>query len=336
MGDPPLRLPRRSTRGACKGACKSACKSACTGVRSLFRVALLLVALNASAFAAAAAAAPAAVGSDAPCLMCHAPGERDPLRDVYHGPHGVAGDARTPIAQGGCESCHGPSAGHLALGPDGSRQPPPVTFAADEPVALGNAACLSCHGDTATMHWSASLHAQSELSCNTCHDGHVRRDPMTIARTQVQVCTGCHLDVRSQIHRRSAHPLRDGQQSCTSCHAPHGAMGDAMLVRSAVNDTCYECHAEKRGPFLWEHAPVGEDCSHCHAPHGSQHASLLIARTPWLCQQCHLAQFHPSTALSGTGIPPVGASQLMLIRDCMNCHVQVHGSNHPSGPGQIR
>jgi len=285
---------------------------------------------------AAGAEAPAAVGSDAPCLMCHAPDERHPLRAVYEGPHGVAGDARTPVAQGGCESCHGPSAAHLVLRSDGSRPPPAVSFAREESRAVQNAACLGCHEDTATMHWPASQHARSDLGCIDCHQSHSRRDGMADALTQVRICTDCHRDVRAELHRRSAHPLRDGLQRCTDCHAPHGAMGDGMLKQAGVNDTCYDCHAEKRGPFLWEHAPVGEDCGLCHLPHGSQHESLLVARTPWLCQQCHLAQFHPSTALTGTGIPPAGASQSMLIRDCMNCHVQVHGSNHPSGPGQTR
>jgi hypothetical protein len=66
---------------------------------------------------------------------------------------------------------------------------------------------------------------------------------------------------------------------------------------------------------------------------------MLKARAPFLCQQCHLAQFHPSTAYSGTGLPgdaiPSGAQQL-LGKNCMNCHSQVHGSNHPSGVRKTR
>ena len=33
-----------------------------------------------------------------------------------------------------------------------------------------------------------------------------------------------------------------------------------MLKEASVNDNCYKCHAEKRGPFLWEHPPVRENC----------------------------------------------------------------------------
>jgi len=211
-----------------------------------------------------------------------------------------------------------------------------VTFARGEPAAVQNAPCLACHDDAGTLHWASSLHAQSDLACTSCHVGHVSRDVMADALAQLRICTDCHLDVRAALQRRSAHPVRDGLQSCTDCHAPHGNTGRGMLVRGDGNDTCYDCHAEKRGPFLWEHAPVSEDCGQCHLPHGSQHQSLLVTRTPWLCQQCHLAQFHPSTALTGTGIPPEGASSSMLMRDCMNCHVQVHGSNHPSGVGLTR
>src|SRR3546814_1668122 len=63
------------------------------------------------------------------------------------------------------------------------------------------------------------------------------------------------------------------------------------------------------------------DCSICHKPHGSVNDNLLVNRGPWLCQQCHLAQFHPSTAYSGTGLPgantPSGAQQ-MLGKNCLN------------------
>ena len=123
---------------------------------------------------------------------------------------------------------------------------------------------------------------------------------------------------------------------CTECHAPHGGPGPADLIAHTINEQCYQCHAEKRGPFLWEHAPVAENCLDCHSPHGSNHRDLLQARTPWLCQQCHMAPFHPSTALSGTGLPGEAANASLLGRDCMNCHTQMHGSNHPSGSGLTR
>jgi len=111
-----------------------------------------------------------------------------------------------------------------------------------------------------------------------------------------------------------------------------------------VNETCYTCHAEKRGPFLFEHGPVTDDCTNCHTPHGSTASPLLKARVPWLCQECHsgdhgaqinsAANLQDGAVTTVNGLNPLanaaGRAQLMA-RACLNCHVLVHGSNHPAG-----
>ncbi len=140
------------------------------------------------------------------------------------------------------------------------------------------------------------------------------------------------MDKRAQMFRRSRHPIREGKVVCADCHNPHGSPGPSQLAKNTVNETCYQCHAEKRGPFLWEHQPVREECTLCHDPHGSTQPRMLKVRQPWLCQQCHQEAFHPSTLYSGDDIPPVGAAQQLLMKSCTNCHSKVHGSNHPSGP----
>src|SRR5690606_28149831 len=156
--------------------------------------------------------------------------------------------------------------------------------------------------------------------------------PETFAkRNQSQVCYGCHPQVRAQIHRISSHPFREGRIECSDCHNVHGSTTDALLAEETLNETCYRCHAEKRGPFLWEHQPARDDCTNCHVPHGSNHRYLLEARTPWLCQSCHDAQFHPGTAYSGAGLPSASPNRNLLLKNCLNCHYEVHGSNHPSG-----
>ena len=66
-----------------------------------------------------------------------------------------------------------------------------------------------------------------------------------------------------------------------------------MMVRDNVNDTCYTCHMEKRGPFVRTHQPVQEDCSICHNPHGTIAPNLLKARQPFLCRS---ATSRPATA----------------------------------------
>ncbi len=129
----------------------------------------------------------------------------------------------------------------------------------------------------------------------------------------------------------SRHPIAEGKTECVDCHNPHGGLGDGDLHQVSVNDNCFSCHQEKRGPFLWEHPPASEDCSLCHAPHGSVNSHLLTARGPALCQQCHAAAFHPSVAYGSEGLPGGNANQNLLGKNCLNCHGQVHGSNHPSG-----
>ena len=110
---------------------------------------------------------------------------------------------------------------------------------------------------------------------------------MLTKATQPEVCFTCHKTQRAQTHRISTHPLDAGKMACSDCHNPHGSTGPKLLVKNSVNETCYTCHAEKRGPFLWEHQPVIDDCTNCHTPHGSTNAPLLKARPPWLCQECH-------------------------------------------------
>jgi DmsE family decaheme c-type cytochrome len=112
--------------------------------------------------------------------------------------------------------------------------------------------------------------------------------------------------------------------TCTDCHNPHGTVTPALLIENSVNENCYKCHADKRGPFLWEHPPVLENCLSCHDAHGSVHDNMLTVKEPRLCQQCHIDIRHPTEPFSAT-------SRFVFNRSCTNCHSQVHGSNHPSG-----
>jgi DmsE family decaheme c-type cytochrome len=118
---------------------------------------------------------------------------------------------------------------------------------------------------------------------------------------------------------------------CTSCHNPHGSPNVRLLrIGYSINETCTSCHAAQRGPFLWEHAPTRERCTTCHDPHGSPNDRLLVAKLPMLCQRCHISTRHPSTVYDLSVIG--GSSENRLInRACVNCHQNIHGSNHPSG-----
>ena len=177
----------------------------------------------------------------------------------------------------------------------------------------------------------ANIDGSAGQACASCHEVHAAQDPVLDKLAQQEKCFSCHPRTRSETYRASSHPLRFGEMTCTDCHDPHNGSNDFLLIRSTINDTCYTCHAEKRGPYLWEHAPVTEDCSLCHNSHGSNHASLLVQRSPLLCQQCHSPGGHPATAYTSEAAENTFQQRFLLARSCENCHAQVHGSNHPSG-----
>jgi len=287
----------------------------------------------------AAATAKQAMGT---CTKCHDETEKYPVLSILKSKHAVMADKRTPFADQACAACHGKSEKHLVKPAPGAKHAPPdVSFGpkAATPVAEKNSTCVQCHESGLRMHWKGSAHESQGVACTSCHSVHTGKDPVMVKVSQSETCFACHKEKRAEIFRPSSHPIREGKVACSDCHNPHGSTGPKQLVKGTVNETCYTCHAEKRGPFLWEHQPVREDCTLCHQPHGSVHQALLKQRSPWLCQQCHLVQFHPSTAYSGTGLPtgviPSGAQQL-LGKNCLNCHSQVHGSNHPSGVRKTR
>lgn len=152
----------------------------------------------------------------------------------------------------------------------------------------------------------------------------VTRRAQLARATVIETCGRCHTQQRAQLMRSSHMPLREGKMDCVTCHNPHGTASEKLLKQNSVNDNCYTCHAEKRGPFLWEHAPVTENCLNCHEPHGSNHEMLLKASKPRLCQQCHMVTSHRTSPLT----PQVA---YVFNRSCTNCHSQIHGTNHPSG-----
>ena len=306
-----------------------------------------------SAGAAAAYAAKGAVT----CLKCHDEGH---VADVLQTPHAMKGDSRTPFAQHGCESCHGASPEHVTsagkVKPGEKPIKPAVMFSgpAATPVKERNEVCLACHENTTRINWQGSKHDRENVACNSCHTVHVKKDNVLVKATQPETCFSCHAQQRAESFQYSHHPMREGKVVCSDCHNPHGAVGNTKLLKEfTINETCYLCHTEKRGPLLWEHQPVRENCMNCHAPHGSSQARLLTERLPYLCSTCHSGTSNSSSGFFGghQSLPGGAASagqtnawQLakgimnneLNYRGCLNCHTQVHGSNSPTGTAFLR
>jgi DmsE family decaheme c-type cytochrome len=279
---------------------------------------------------------------DQVCTHCHDEAEARPVLAIYKTAHGVKADERTP----GCQTCHGPSVAHVT-NPTGAATRPlvDIDFAHGTKAAqLIETTCLTCHQNGQRTHWAGSEHQRSDVPCTSCHEIHTHNDRVLTKSTQPEVCFACHKTQRAQMLRISTHPVEAGQMGCSDCHNPHGSIGPKLMVKNSINDTCYTCHAERRGPFLWEHTPATEDCTNCHTPHGSNTASLLKARTPWLCQECHTSD-HSGPMNSAANLPTAAATTIdsrlplgnhaprtqMNGRNCLACHPMVHGSNHPAG-----
>jgi DmsE family decaheme c-type cytochrome len=314
----------------------------------------------ASAPASAAAAAEAASAPRAPevppgmgteysekgadtCLGCHDPDSDSPgfsTAAIFKSKHAQRGNVHAPFGKGGlqCEACHGPGARHAARGSKKT-----LTINSFKPgsfltVPQRNDFCLGCHQDEARNAWHTGPHDRNQLACTDCHRMHTDRDAVREKAEQPEVCFRCHKQERADFLKTSSHPVRFGLMACSACHNAHGSSSTAMLVRPTVNQTCTGCHAEKRGPLLWEHAPVAEDCTLCHSPHGAVRPALLNKSPPLLCQQCHSQAGHPSVPRTPGALPggTAGGSVFLVAGSCTNCHTQVHGSNHPAGAKLLR
>jgi len=209
--------------------------------------------------------------------------------------------------------------------------------------------CLKCHDNNSpTMAWHSSTHAQHGVACADCHNPHpnmnvprtiniqhtdIRREgrsPMAV--DDPNVCYKCHADVYAQNAMPSHHPIKEGKMTCSDCHDPHGQTED-NLKEPTVNMVCYRCHAEKQGPFAYEHPPVTEDCGICHNPHGTVANNLLRQPATFLCLRCHTGHrkgpdFHDALHMQDVGTDPT--QQPAYYTDCTQCHQHIHGSDLPS------
>jgi len=280
------------------------------------------------ATAATATTTPAAgyVGEET-CLTCH-----EDQKKGYHGsPHARAQNPRTPAAKQGCESCHGPGQAHVDGGGDKTKIKNPGTMTLRD----ANAACLSCHNRSTHDNFAGGKHDSRNVGCVTCHSVHAPKSEKAQLKTETvsETCVQCHRTQVNKVHKSSHMPvgsLNGDKMECTSCHNPHGSQNVKMLKEgNSINEACSTCHADKRGPFLWDHQVTREGCTTCHDAHGSNNERMLVAKLPMLCQRCHVSSRHPATIYDQTQVN--SRSNRVMGRSCTQCHSQIHGSNHPSG-----
>lgn len=301
---------------------------------SLVGACLLL--LGSSAYAASARKDVVLPG-DAQCTRCHGEDDTSPVLVIGQTKHGLMSDKRLP----GCTGCHGESPTHAKKPENATVRPAPdFPFGKKITGKVGehNALCTTCHKGGSFMQWQGSAHSARDVACSNCHSMHAAKDKVRERMTQPEVCFSCHKEQRQLVKKPSHHPITEGKVICSDCHASHGSAGPKLMVRDSVADTCFTCHAEKRGPFIRKHEPA-EDCAICHNPHGTAADNLLKMRAPMLCQQCHEPSSHQGN-IPGLGAPATGSApsnrNITQGRACLNCHTQIHGSNNPANTGNER
>jgi DmsE family decaheme c-type cytochrome len=266
------------------------------------------------------------VGEDT-CLGCHDD------KGYKGSKHGLTLNERTPAATHGCESCHGPGKAHAESG-DPAMIRNPKTMKPQEASQI----CATCHNRSTHILWDGSQHDNRNVGCVSCHSVHQPvGEHQLVKRTEMETCATCHQAIVNKHYRFSHMPVREGQMQCSSCHNPHGSSNVRLLKSgTTIDESCTTCHADKRGPYLWEHAPVTESCVTCHDPHGTNNERMLVSKVPFLCQRCHVTSRHPPTVYEGYLLNNSSNGNKISGRGCVVCHQMIHGSNAPSGQTLLR
>jgi DmsE family decaheme c-type cytochrome len=320
--------------------------------RAFLAIGLPALALVALAWAPPAAAAQREDRSQV-CKGCH----EAYFESYAKTTHAKTGHPRTPANAGACEACHGDATAHMQAG--GGRGVGNLRNVSDKKVSADDKSrvCLTCHASNRHLSfWDAGNHKKNNVACTNCHTLHAAPGPgsnialaspnpnlapyqTTARKLEYETCTACHRQIRGQLLKPSHHPIIEGRITCSDCHNPHGALTHAMLKAESVPQLCTSCHAEKRGPFIWDHPPVEENCLTCHHAHGSNHNRLMVEKAPNLCQDCHDASKHPGTVYDARGgwkpiAPQTVPNNRLVMRGCVNCHFHIHGSNAPAMRGK--
>ena len=274
------------------------------------------------------------VGSAA-CRSCH-PAVFDRFYKNAHNKSVVSG--KEPPERTGCEGCHGPGENHIESFTD------PGTIVSFSKISKQEVldTCLKCHSQTLSRaNIRRSSHTLNDVVCTNCHSIHNPVTPQrSLAKTQTTLCTDCHLNVKAQFSMPFKHRVNEGFMNCTDCHNPHGTFqptwANGARPRHVENakaneEPCMNCHADKRGPFVFEHSPVRVDgCLSCHVPHGSANSRMLTRPVVFtLCLECHNGAGNLGRQGDGVNTQLLAPHNMAnpTYQNCTNCHVRIHGSN---------
>jgi len=201
-----------------------------------------------------------------------------------------------PVADGECDVCHTPHAGHAGL----------LSERVDK-------MCGNCHDVGPTMIRKHSGVRITGANCVDCHNPHASDEP-------------------ALLNPIKHPPYAEGE--CATCHVEDGDAIEKTLIEQPPT-LCANCHEDyaEGGRAVIVHAPVANgDCVECHAAHAGVESSLLLEKAPALCSKCHEVQLtgavvhrpvrdgeclacHPAHRATGTALTSAQGPQL-----CLGCH----------------
>ena len=275
------------------------------------------------------------------CQACH----EDQFKAFSHTSHaGLAKIGSWKDKVTGCESCHGPGKAHAEEG-----DPTKIISFKNKGSKEISETCLTCHaGREEHNNFRRGEHWRNDIGCADCHASHFINTDKNVSKSitfptqanaqkpgfstlhllklsEPQLCISCHAEVKPDFNKPFHHKVLEGMMKCSDCHNPHGGF-ELKQTRPATGGdaACLKCHADKQGPFTYEHAPLKtEGCSACHTPHGSSNPRLLkFSSVNQLCLTCHSVDH-------GVGADePAGPThnQNAQYASCTNCHIKIHGS----------
>lgn len=285
------------------------------------------------------------VGSET-CAACH-DDQFKSVADTKHGKLESLSAWKGKVV--GCESCHGPGKAHVEADGDKTKI---ISFKNKNRKEISES-CLTCHaGKEEHNNFRRGDHWRNNIGCTDCHTAHganhenAKTDSTTLIAevskqkpteatdamlksSEPKLCINCHTEVKAQFSKPFRHKVLEGAMKCSDCHNAHGGFEQKQTKLAVGADSaCVKCHANKQGPFVFEHAPLEvEGCSACHTPHGSSNPKMLKrSQVRQLCLECHSSiseQFAPDT-------PSFHNQAVLRYQNCTICHAAIHGSNTSS------
>lgn len=257
--------------------------------------------------------------------------------------------AHQPVARGECLACHRPhgskakklldvSGSKLCLQQCHEKMRPVTAEGKDRKIHLAAEDCTRCHRShdsdypglltkppvelcldgchkevKKALESSAFKHEDMTkgLGCIDCHRAHDAKFPLLLRKPAAELCLTCHDKLQAQIASAKFKHRPVSDNSCRSCHLPHGSKYDKLLVSDYPSSTlsaydpanyafCFSCHEERivreryedkqtdfrNGRLNLHYLHVnnengGQTCGACHGTHAGSQPKLIREKVPF-------------------------------------------------------